>query len=191
MLKSSIRWLPALALAQFLLGSETAGALEWDPISFKGSVGSWAASVMFQPSKETPSCLDASQLADDSHACKKRSAFEFTVGLAESDEQTSLGEDIDVFYGSLGYRYYVLQNDEFNRVRLFTGVGLGAYDPQSGPGSSEIGLNLKVGGEFSWRNRQPDKLHAPVELSVTYHRLESGLDFFDYTVGIRLLLPGD
>ena len=171
-------WVFAVLLSS--AGPQEVSAQEWDPISIAASIGSWAVSTVYQEN-DGPGQSEAGI----SSGGRNPNAFEFQFGDADVDQPT--GAD-DAFYLSLGYRRYLTERLAQQRVRFFVGAGAGVYfvDPDD-----ELGLNVKLGGSFAVVPKRPDRLHWPFELAVTHHRLDSGVDFTDFTIGVRLHLPGN
>ena len=186
------RWFLLLAVSRLLLDPQAIlAAGEWEPISVAGAGGSFNISVVYQEARP------------EATGGKRPYAFELEFGQADVD----LRSQDDLFFVSAGARGYLspvrayfnsrssqreeygtkedrCQKTDCDRLRLFLGGGIGTYfvDPDT-----ELGWSLKAGLEFGWRD---GKVYLPFEIGIAYHELESGFDFHDVTVGLRLHLRG-
>ncbi len=121
---------------------------------------------------------------------KNPNAVEFEFGEVELDDTPVPGSKDDVLYVAAGYRRYLLQAREHDRMRIYAGVGAGAYDVES---DWQAGLNARVGLELGLNMKSRENGGFPyftVEVEAIYHWLDSGLDTTDVLGGIRMHLPG-
>ncbi len=119
---------------------------------------------------------------------KNPNAFEFEFGSFDSPVR---GSEDDVFFIGAGYRRFLLQAGNRDRLRFSAGVGLAVYYLDPG---EKLGFNARVGAEIGLnpRARDPENLRTYVTLDLTliHHRLDSDLDTTGGMVGIRLHFPG-
>ena len=117
---------------------------------------------------------------------KSPNAFELEFGNSDVDLTTPLGVQDDLFYVSLGYRRFLAEFFRKERVRIFAGIGAGVYFVEP---DEKLGFNLKLGSELAPVERNSKRLYIPIEVAVTYHELDSGFDFTDVTIGVRVHRP--